>query len=67
MALTQTRAQERITFIKPESISYRFHLTLEAGSSYEGLSEIKFSLLKVPGSVPLDCKVKEIKQLFING
>lgn len=58
MTLTQKRAEQRFASIKTESISYRFHLILEPGSHYNGLSEIKFTLNSVPSELALDCKSK---------
>jgi hypothetical protein len=38
MALTQQRAEARCAVIKQGSISYDFHINLESGSHYNGLS-----------------------------
>ena len=38
MALTQVRAESRFACIEQESITYRFHLSLHPGKSYNGFT-----------------------------
>ena len=49
------------------SISYDFHINLESGSHYNGLSELTFTLTKIPTELPVDLKSKEILKVIING
>jgi hypothetical protein len=48
MALTQERAEARSACIKQGSIFYDFHVSLEAGTHYTGLSELTFDLMNIP-------------------
>ena len=67
MALTQERAFARSEVIKKGTISYDFHVSLEVGTHYSGLSELTFDLLKIPAELAIDFKSKDIKTVVVNG
>lgn len=67
MALTQQRAEARCAALKQGSISYDFHINLESGSHYNGLSELTFTLTKIPTELPVDLKSQNISKIIVNG
>jgi hypothetical protein len=67
MTLTQVKAEQRFKHIKQGSIFYDFHVSLEIGSHYSGLSEITFDLTEIPTELHLDFKGANIKKLIVNG
>ena len=67
MALTQQRAEARYAVLKQGSISYDFNIILESGTHYNGLSELTFTLNKIPNELPVDLKSKDISIVVING
>jgi aminopeptidase N len=66
MPLTQERAEARGQVIKRGSIFYDFHVSLEKGDNYSGLSEISFELLSHPTELPIDFR-GNVTRLFVNG
>lgn len=66
MPLTKERAEYRSEHIKKGSISYDFHVCVEAGTHYSAVTEICFDLVKVPAELPVDFKIQEIKKILVN-
>jgi hypothetical protein len=67
MPLTHERAIFRSEHIKKGSISYNFHISVEAGTHYTGVSELHFELLEVPEELPIDFIIQEINKIVVNG
>ncbi len=67
MPLTKERAEFRSAHIKKNTVSYDFHISIEAGTHYSGISQIHFELIKVPNELPIDFTIQEIKKIIVNG
>ena len=66
MPLTKERAEFRAAHIKKGSVSYDFHLSVEAGTHYSGVSEINFELQSVPNELVVDFKGQDISKILVN-
>ena len=58
MPLTKERAEFRSAHIKKKSITYDFHVSIEAGTHYSGIAELNFELTKVPNELPVDFQIQ---------
>ena len=67
MPLTQERAEFRSAHIKKKSLSYDFHVSVEAGTHFSGVAELNFELTKVPNELPVDFQIQQIKKIIVNG
>lgn len=48
MPLVQERAEFRSAHVKKGTITYDFHISVEAGTHYEGVAELYFELTSIP-------------------
>lgn len=67
MPLTKERAEFRSAHIKKGTIFYDFHVSVEAGTHYSGVSELSFELSTIPQELPIDFHIQEIKRIVVNG